>query len=144
MSGVNKAIVIGFLGNDPKVRATPGGGKAAELSVATTESWRDKTTGERKQATEWHRVVIFNEGLVKVAEQYARKGARLYVEGQMKTRKWTDRAGVERYMTEIVLGAFGAQLQLLDRREAAPAADNEAQYGAGSEAPPAHHEDIPF
>jgi single-strand DNA-binding protein len=142
MSGVNKAIIVGFLGGDPKIRTVPGGAKVAELSVATAETWRDKATGEKKQATEWHRVVIFNEGLVKVAEQYARKGARLYVCGQMKTRKWTDRAGVERFTTEIVLGAFGAELQLLDRREAAPAAASEEEYGGGAPADP--NDEIPF
>jgi single-strand DNA-binding protein len=141
MSSVNKAIIVGFLGGDPKIRTAPDGAKVAELSVATAKTWRDKATGEKKQATEWHRVVVFNEGLVKVAEQYARKGARLYVCGEMKTRKWTDRAGVERFLTEIVLGAFGAELQLLDRREAAPAAASEEEYGSAA----AHFSDeIPF
>ncbi len=144
MSSVNKAIVVGFAGDAPKVRTGAGGGKVAQLSIATTDTWRDKATGEKKQATEWHRVVIFNEALAGIAEQYVKKGARLYVEGQMKTRKWTDRAGVDRYTAEIVLGAFGGNLQLLDRREAAPAADSEAQYGAGGDAPPDFNDDIPF
>src|SRR5260221_327601 len=111
---VNKAIVIGFVGRDPDIRATQAGAKVATFTIASSESWRDKATGERKQATEWHRVVVFNEGLAKVVGDYVKKGARLYVEGQMKTRKWIDGAEVERFVTEIVLGPFGAQLQLLD------------------------------
>lgn len=143
MSGVNKAIVVGHLGADPKIRATQAGAKVAELSVATTQTWRDRTTNERKQATEWHRVVIFVEGLVGVVQQYAKKGARVYVEGQMKTRKWTDRAGVERYTTEIVLSGFGSQFHLLDRREGTPPAESADDYGAGNDAPPPD-EDIPY
>lgn len=139
MTGVNKAIVVGHLGNDPKVRDTQRG-KVAELSVATTHNWRDKA-GDRQQSTEWHRVVIFVEGLVNVVQQYARKGARVYVEGQMKTRKWTDRAGIDRYTTEIVLNGFGSQFHLLDRREGVKPAAGEDDYGG--DAPPPD-DDIPF
>jgi single-strand DNA-binding protein len=128
MSGVNKAIVLGHLGRDPDIRATKADKKVAQFSVATSETWRDKETGERKEKTEWHRVVIFNEALVKVAEQYLHKGSKVYVEGAMQTRKWTDQGGVERYTTEIVLSGFHAQLTLLDRKEGSPPPD-ETAYG---------------
>lgn len=115
MSGhVNKVIIIGNLGADPEVRRTQDGRPIANLRIATSESWRDKSTGERKEKTEWHRVVIFNEGLCKVAEQYVRKGAKVYIEGQLQTRKWTDQSGAEKYSTEIVLNGYGAVLTMLD------------------------------
>lgn len=115
MSGhVNKVILIGNLGADPEIRRTQDGRPIANLRVATSESWRDKATGERKEKTEWHRVVIFNEGLCKVAEQYVRKGAKVYIEGQLQTRKWTDQSGAEKYSTEIVLNGYGAVLTMLD------------------------------
>lgn len=120
MAGVNKAIVVGHLGGDPDVRRTQGGAPVVSFSVATSESWRDKATGERKEKTDWHRVVIFNEALCKVAEQYLKKGSKVYLEGKMQTRKWTDTGGVERYVTEVVLQAFGAQLVLLDRGPGGP------------------------
>src|SRR6266576_2285691 len=113
---VNKVILVGNLGKDPEIRRTQDGRPIANLSVATSESWRDKTTGERKEKTEWHRVVIFNEGLCKVAEQYLKKGAKVYVEGALQTRKWTDQAGVEKYSTEVVIGRFRGELTLLDSR----------------------------
>ena len=115
MSGhVNKVILIGNLGADPEIRRTQDGRPIANLRIATSESWRDKSTGERKEKTEWHRVVIFNEGLCKVAEQYVRKGAKVYIEGQLQTRKWTDQSGAEKYSTEIVLNGYGAVLTMLD------------------------------
>lgn len=129
---VNKAIIVGHLGRDPEVRQTQAGKPVATFNVATSESWRDKDTGERKEATEWHRVVIFNEALAKIAEQYLKKGSKVYIEGQMKTRKWTDQGGVERWTTEIVLQAFNSSLQLLDKREGVPAADDPSQYGTQS------------
>ena len=113
---VNKVILVGNLGKDPEIRRTQDGRPIANLSVATSESWRDKATGERKEKTEWHRVVIFNEGLAKVAEQYLKKGAKVYIEGQLQTRKWTDKEGQERYTTEVVLGRFNGQLTMLDGR----------------------------
>jgi single-strand DNA-binding protein len=117
MSGsVNKVIIIGHLGRDPEVRRTTAGDPVASLSVATSESWRDKHSGERVEKTEWHRIVIWNEHLAKVAEQYLRKGSKVYLEGQLATRKWTDRDGVEKYTTEIVLNRFRGELQLLDNR----------------------------
>jgi single-strand DNA-binding protein len=112
---VNKVILIGNLGADPEIRRTQDGRAFANLRLATTESWRDKTTGERREKTEWHRVVIFSDGLTRVAEQYLKKGAKVYVEGQLQTRKWTDQQGVERYSTEVVLQGFNSQLTMLDK-----------------------------
>jgi single-strand DNA-binding protein len=113
---VNKVILIGNLGADPEIKRTQDGRPIANLRLATTDTWRDKTSGERKEKTEWHRVVIFNEGLCKVAEQYLKKGAKVYVEGQLQTRKWTDQAGVEKYSTEVVLQNFNSTLTMLDGR----------------------------
>jgi len=115
---VNKVILVGNLGADPEIRRTQDGRPIANLRVATTDSWRDKTTGERKEKTEWHRVVIFNEGLCKIAEQYLKKGAKVYLEGQLQTRKWTDQSGVEKYSTEVVLQGFNSTLTMLDGRSA--------------------------
>lgn len=115
MSGsVNKVILVGNLGSDPEVRTLPSGGKVVNLSVATSGSWRDRETGERKEKTEWHRVVIFSEGLAKVAEQYLRKGSKVYLEGQLQTRKWQDHSGQDKYSTEIVLQGFNSALVMLD------------------------------
>ncbi|HVZ28132.1 MAG TPA: single-stranded DNA-binding protein [Rhizomicrobium sp.] len=113
---VNKVILVGNLGKDPEIRRTQDGRPIANLSIATSETWRDKATGERKEKTEWHRVVIFNEGLCKVAEQYLKKGAKVYIEGQLQTRKWTDQSGAEKYSTEVVLQGFNSNLTMLDGR----------------------------
>ncbi|MEQ8334103.1 single-stranded DNA-binding protein [Nisaea sp.] len=113
---VNKVILVGNLGREPDIRTMQDGNKVVNLSVATSESWRDRNSGERKERTEWHRVVIFNENLAKVAEQYLRKGSKVYVEGQLQTRKWTDQSGVEKYSTEVVLQRFRGELQMLDGR----------------------------
>jgi len=113
---VNKVILVGNLGRDPEIRTTQSGGKIAQLSVATSETWRDKNTQERKEKTEWHRVVIFNDRLVDVVERYLKKGAKIYVEGQLQTRKWTDQQGQEKYTTEIVLQGFKGELTMLDGR----------------------------
>jgi single-strand DNA-binding protein len=113
---VNKVILVGNLGKDPEVRRTQDGRPIVQLSVATSENWRDKNTGERKEKTEWHRVVIFSEGLAKVAEQYLKKGAKVYLEGQLQTRKYTDKDGVEKYSTEVVLQGFNSNLTMLDSR----------------------------
>lgn len=135
MSGINKAIVLGHLGKDPEIRTTQDGRKIASMSIATSSSWRDKASGERKEKTTWHRIVIFNEGLAKVAEQYLKKGSKVYVEGEMQTRKWDDN-GVDRYITEVVLGPFHSQLVLLDKREGgAPAAESQEDYGTTSSGP---------
>jgi single-strand DNA-binding protein len=113
---VNKVILVGNLGRDPEVRRMTSGDPVVNLSVATSENWKDKASGERKEKTEWHRVVIFNENLAKVAEQYLRKGSKVYLEGQLSTRKYTDKDGVEKYSTEIVLNRFRGELVMLDAR----------------------------
>ena len=130
---VNKVILIGNLGKDPEIRRTQDGRPIANLRIATTENWRDKASGERKEKTEWHSVVIFNENLCKVAEQYLKKGAKVYVEGQLQTRKWQDQSGTERYSTEVVLQNFGGTLTMLDGRAGAPGGMQEggADYSAG-------------
>ncbi len=111
---VNKVILIGNLGKDPEVRSMNNGGKVVNLSIATSETWRDKNSGERQEKTEWHRVVIFNEKLGEVAEKYLKKGAKVYVEGALQTRKWTDNSGAEKYSTEVVLQRFRGELTMLD------------------------------
>jgi single-strand DNA-binding protein len=144
---VNKVILVGNLGKDPDVRRTNSGDPIVNLSVATSETWRDKGTGERKERTEWHRVVIFNENLAKVAEQYLRKGSKVFLEGQLQTRKWTDKDGAERYSTEVVLQRFRGEMVLLDSRGDSGGAP--ARTG-GSGEPPASFErnemddEIPF
>lgn len=134
MSGsVNKVILVGNLGADPEIRRTQDGRPIANLRVATSDSWRDKTTGERRERTEWHRVVIFNEGLCRIAEQYLRKGSKIYLEGQLQTRKWEDQSGQERYTTEVVLQGFNSVLTMLDSRAGGGAAedrDDDASGGA--------------
>ncbi len=113
---VNKVIIVGNLGRDPEVRSFPNGGKVVNLRIATSENWRDKNTGERKERTEWHSVAIFNEGLAKIAEQYLRKGSTVYIEGQLETRKWQDQTGADRYTTEIVLRQYRGEMTLLGGR----------------------------
>jgi single-strand DNA-binding protein len=113
---VNKVILIGNLGRDPEVRSFPSGGKVCNLNIATSETWRDKQSGERKERTEWHRVAIYSEPLVRVAEQYLRKGSKVYIEGQLETRKWQDQSGADRFTTEIALRPFRSELTLLDGR----------------------------
>jgi len=140
---VNKVILVGNLGKDPEIRNLPSGGKVANLSIATSESWKDKNTGERKEKTEWHRVTIFNENLVRVVEQYVKKGAKLYIEGALQTRKWQDQSGQERYSTEVVLQGFNGNLTMLDGRaggggmpagmaEDGPGFGDAGGYGGGS------------
>ncbi len=114
---VNKVIIVGNLGRDPEVRSFPAGGKVVNLNIATSENWRDKATGERKERTEWHRVAIFNEALGKIAEQYLKKGSTVYIEGQLETRKWQDQSGADRFTTEIVLRQFRGELTLLGGRD---------------------------
>src|SRR5688572_27566817 len=127
---VNKVILVGNLGKDPEIRRTQDGRPIANLSVATSESWRDKTTGERKEKTEWHRVVIFNEGLCKIVEQYLKKGSKVYLEGALQTRKWTDKDGVEKYSTEVVLQGFNSTLTMLDGRGGGSSGGED--FGGGS------------
>ncbi|OKL43454.1 single-stranded DNA-binding protein [Pseudovibrio exalbescens] len=113
---VNKVILVGNLGADPEIRRTQDGRPIVNLRIATSESWRDRNTGERRERTEWHRVVVFNEGLAKVAENYLRKGSKVYIEGQLQTRKWQDQSGQDRYSTEVVLQGFNSTLTMLDGR----------------------------
>lgn len=147
MSSVNKAILVGNVGKDPEIRRTNAGKKVASFSLATSNSWRDKTTGERKQQTDWHNVVVFDERLADVVEQYVHKGSKVYVQGQIKTRKWQDKNGQDRYTTEIVLSAFHSELVLLDKSGGSdrPAAD-ESSYGKTTSREPAADFDdkIPF
>jgi single-strand DNA-binding protein len=118
MSGsLNKATLIGNLGKDPEIRSFQNGGRAAHFSLATTESWKDKDSGERKEKTEWHRVTVMSEGLIGVVEKFLKKGAKVYVEGRLETRKWTDKEGVERTTTEIVLRPYSGELLMLDGRK---------------------------
>lgn len=148
MSGsVNKAIIVGNLGKDPEIRRTQDGRPVANLSVATSETWRDKQTGERKERTEWHRVSIWSEGLCKVAEAYLKKGSKVYLEGQIQTRKWTDKDGVEKYSTEIVLQGFNATLTMLDGpngRSRDDAEDDRVPDGAAHRAADDLDQEIPF
>jgi single-strand DNA-binding protein len=113
---VNKVIIVGNLGKDPEIRRFPNGGQVCNFSVATSENWRDKATGERKEKTEWHNIAIFNEGLCRIAEQYLKKGSKVYIEGQLQTRKWQDKDGNDRYTTEVVLQGFNSNLTMLDGR----------------------------
>lgn len=133
---VNKVILIGNLGRDPEVRSFQNGGKVCNLTIATSENWRDKQSGERKERTEWHRVAIFSEGLVRIAEQYLRKGSKVYIEGQLETRKWQDQSGADRYTTEVVLRNFGSTLTMLDGRNdnagGGQMGGGSSDYGSGS------------
>ena len=133
---VNKVILVGNLGADPEIRRTQDGRPIVNLRVATTDTWRDKGSGERKERTEWHRVVIFSEGLAKVAEQYLKKGSRVYLEGQLQTRKWQDQGGQDRYSTEVVLQNFSSQMVLLDGRAGGGGGgypdDNGSDFGSSS------------
>ena len=128
--GINKVILIGNLGADPEVRTFSNGGKVCNLSLATSETWKDKNTGERKERTEWHRVAIFQEGLVRIAEQYLKKGSKVYIEGQLQTRKWQDQSGADRYSTEVVLQGFGGTLTMLDGRDGGSGGGG-GSYGGG-------------
>ncbi|EAR9444091.1 TPA: single-stranded DNA-binding protein [Salmonella enterica subsp. enterica serovar Muenchen] len=151
--GVNKVILVGNLGQDPEVRYMPNGGAVANITLATSESWRDKQTGEMKEQTEWHRVVLFGK-LAEVAGEYLRKGSQVYIEGQLRTRKWTDQAGVEKYTTEVVVNVGGTMQMLGGRPQNAAQPDNKSQSqpqpqstgaapAAGNEPPP-FDDDIPF
>jgi single-strand DNA-binding protein len=133
---VNKVILVGNLGKDPEVRSTQDGSKIVNLTLATSETWNDRASGERKERTEWHRVVIFNDRVADVAERFLKKGAKIYVEGALQTRKWTDQQGQERYTTEVVIGRFNGQLTMLDGRsgggEGGGYANSESDYGGSS------------
>ena len=146
---VNKVILVGNLGKDPEVRRMTSGDPVVNLSIATSESWRDKASGERKEKTEWHRVVIFNKNLADVAEKYLKKGAKVYVEGQLQTRKWTDKDGAEKYSTEVVLQNFRGELTMLDGRNGGGEGAGAGGGRGASEAPASFQRDelddeIPF
>ena len=128
---VNKVILVGNLGRDPEIRSLQDGTKVANLSVATSETWRDRDSGERRERTEWHRVVIFNDRLADVAEKYLRKGSKVYLEGQLQTRKWTGQDGQDRYTTEVVLQRYRGELTMLDSRSSGEAGGGGGSYGAG-------------
>jgi single-strand DNA-binding protein len=152
---VNKVIIVGNLGRDPEIRTFQNGGRVANLTVATSENWKDKATGERKERTEWHRVVIFNENLVSVAERFLKKGAKVYIEGQLETRKWQDQSGQDKYTTEVVLRPYRGELTMLDaanRNSASaslggsdfPASDDGASALSGGKGGTDLDDDIPF
>lgn len=145
---VNKVILVGNCGRDPEIRSTQDGKEIAHLAIATSESWKDRNTGDRKEKTEWHRVVVFSEGLITVIKNYVRKGAKLYIEGQLQTRKWTDQSGAEKYSTEIVLQGFNSSMTILDspQREEQPSAHNAAKADAYQPQRPAYDldDEIPF
>jgi len=140
---INRATILGHLGKDPEIRTTQDGKEIGNLSVATSESWKDRATGEKREKTEWHRVVIFNDGLVGVAKQYLKKGSKVYIEGQIQTRKWADQSGQEKYSTEIVLANFGATLVLLDSRRDDDKAAAQAANPAKAQ-PSGPVDEIPF
>ncbi len=154
---VNKVILIGNLGRDPEIRSMQNGGRVANLSLATSENWKDKNTGERREKTEWHRVVIFDDRLIDVVEKYVTKGSKLYIEGQLQTRKWTDKDGQDKYSTEVVLQRFRGELTMLDSKGSSGGGDfggggggdygggDGGGAGGGSQPPPADFDDdIPF
>tara|TARA_X000000950_G_scaffold64365_1_gene78922 strand:+ start:43627 stop:44109 length:483 start_codon:yes stop_codon:yes gene_type:complete len=151
---INKVILVGNLGADPEIRQTKDGRPIANLSIATGESWKDKNTGERREKTEWHRVVIFSEGLAKIAEQYLRKGSKVYIEGQLQTRKWQDQNGQDKYTTEVVLQGYSSNLTMLDSRQGggdfAGSSTGNVSSGGGGDSLPASSSggdmdgDIPF
>ncbi|MEQ6203801.1 single-stranded DNA-binding protein [Sulfitobacter sp. HNIBRBA2951] len=128
---VNKVILIGNLGRDPEVRSFQNGGKVCNLRIATSETWKDRNTGERREKTEWHSVAIFQEGLVRIAEQYLRKGSKVYIEGQLQTRKWQDQSGADRYSTEVVLQGYGGTLTMLDGRDGGGGGGGGSMGGGG-------------
>ena len=134
MASVNKVILVGNLGADPEVRKTANGDAVVNLRVATSESWRDKTSGERKERTEWHKVVIFNENIAKTAEKYLRKGSKVYLEGQLQTRKWQNKEGQDQYTTEVVLQRFRGELVMLDGRGGSDAIEGGSMGGGGRKA----------
>ncbi|WP_284360490.1 single-stranded DNA-binding protein [Candidatus Phycosocius spiralis] len=140
---VNKVILVGNLGRDPEIKSFPSGDRIAEFSVATSERWNDKATGEKKEKTEWHRVVVRNDNLIKVVENYVKKGSKVYVEGQLQTREWTDQAGQKRYSTEVVIGRFKGEITILDSRsgggdmieDRSEGGFSSGGFGGGSSAP---------
>jgi single-strand DNA-binding protein len=142
MASLNKVIIIGHLGKDPEVRSFQNGGKICNLRVATSESWKDKSTGERKERSEWHSVAIMSEPIARIAEQYLRKGSKVYLEGQLETRKWQDQQGQDRYSTEIVLRPYNGTLKLLDKREGGERQQGDDNHGGDYPPPNGGYNDI--
>ncbi|MEL7545372.1 MAG: single-stranded DNA-binding protein [Pseudomonadota bacterium] len=128
---VNKVILVGNVGQDPEVRQFQNGGQVCNFSLATSESWKDKNTGERRDKTEWHRIAVFNEGLIRVIQSYVRKGSKLYIEGQLETRKWQDQSGADKYTTEVVLRGYGGTLTMLDSRSEGQTGGRQMSYDQG-------------
>lgn len=145
MASVNKVILIGNLGSDPEIKSFQNGGKIANLRIATSESWKDKQSGERKERTEWHSVVLQSDGLVGVAERFLKKGSKVYIEGQLRTRKWQDQSGNDRYSTEVILNGFNSSLVMLDGKKDS-GGQSQGGYAGGSDggAPDDLNDDIPF
>ncbi len=146
-ASVNKVTLVGNLGKDPEIRYLNDGSKIANLALATSENWSDKATGERKEKTEWHRVVIFNDKLAEVCEKYLKKGAKVYLEGQLQTRKWTDQSGIEKYTTEVVLSKYKGELTMLDSKGASASDDHSSYPTPPEENFPAQKvmdDDVPF
>tara|TARA_R110000744_G_scaffold124981_1_gene230635 strand:- start:29 stop:466 length:438 start_codon:yes stop_codon:yes gene_type:complete len=141
---LNKVTLIGNVGNDPDIKSFSNGGKVANLSIATSESWTDKKTNEKKEKTEWHRISIFQEGLVGVVEKYVKKGSKLYIEGQLETRKWQDQDGNDKYSTEIVLKGFGGKMLMLDGKSDGQAQPTPPAQQSAQESAPTMENDIPF
>jgi single-strand DNA-binding protein len=141
---VNKVILIGNLGRDPEVKTFNNGGRVVNLNVATSETWKDKNTGERKERTEWHTVAIFNEPIGKIAEQYLKKGSKVYIEGQLETRKWQDQSGADRYSTEVVLRPFNGALTLLDGSKSGGSSGSGYDAGGGYTPPKEHSQSPPI
>lgn len=141
---INKVTLLGNLGRDPEVRSGQDGSKIVSFSIATTESWKDRTTGERKDRTEWHRVVVFNPNLAEVCEKYLRKGSKIYVEGQLQTRRWQDKDGIERFTTEIIIPRFKGELALLDSRGGSDDAADIPSDMSSDQSPAGIDDDIPF
>lgn len=149
MSSVNKVILVGNVGNDPEIRTFQNGDRVANLSIATSERWKDKDTGEQKEKTEWHRVSVTNQGLVKVVESYVKKGSKLYIEGQLETRKWQDQSGQDKYSTEVVLRPYKGELTMLDSRSSdgteQPTSNGQAAGSSpAASASPEFEDEIPF
>ena len=150
---VNKVILIGNLGKDPEIRTTQDGKEIANLVLATSDSWKDKNTGERRERTEWHRIVIFNDALVGIVKRYVHKGSKVYIEGSLQTRRWTDQGGIERYTTEVVLQGYNAQLTMMDKLASDDATSGGGGYSSGAsasshsssqQAPQKHNNDFPI
>lgn len=141
---INKVILVGNLGQDPEIRSTQDGREIANFSIATSDSWKDKSTGEKKEKTEWHRVVVFSQGLVGIVKNYVKKGSKLYIEGQLQTRKWTDSNGVDKYTTEVVLQNYNSTMQILDSRSGSSTSSSSSSNNSSDISVEEIDDEIPF